>query len=91
MEDGQEEMRSTIRQAGTTDAILSRENRVSSERNAIWARENGRSSKINDLIRTGKEEMRAHVEIQVEGLKNRVDGCTGKMEGEVQGFRMERL
>ncbi|GBM20740.1 hypothetical protein AVEN_105967-1 [Araneus ventricosus] len=42
---------------------------------------------MKDLIRAGKEEMRAHVVSQVEGIKDHVNGCIGRMEEEVQGVK----
>ncbi|GBM04781.1 hypothetical protein AVEN_20219-1 [Araneus ventricosus] len=40
-----------------------------------------------DLIRASKEEMRTLVESQVEGIKDHVDGCLGRMEEQVQGVK----
>ncbi|GBM32238.1 hypothetical protein AVEN_131626-1 [Araneus ventricosus] len=42
---------------------------------------------MKHLIRAGKEEMRAHVESQVEGIKDYIDVCIGRMEEEVQGVK----
>ncbi|GBN24594.1 Retrovirus-related Pol polyprotein from transposon 297, partial [Araneus ventricosus] len=42
---------------------------------------------MKDLIRAGKEEMRVHVASQVEGIKDHVDECVGRMEEEVQGVK----
>ncbi|GBM61247.1 hypothetical protein AVEN_145423-1 [Araneus ventricosus] len=44
-------------------------------------------TRIDPLIRAGKEEMRAHVASQVEGIKDHVDGCIGRKEEEVQGVK----
>ncbi|GBN10607.1 hypothetical protein AVEN_18038-1, partial [Araneus ventricosus] len=42
---------------------------------------------MKDLLRADKEEMRVHVASQVEGIKDHVDGCIGRMEEEVQGVK----
>ncbi|GBM89481.1 hypothetical protein AVEN_32536-1 [Araneus ventricosus] len=42
---------------------------------------------MKDIIRAGKEEMRAHVAGRVEGIKDHFDGCIERMEEEVQGVK----
>ncbi|GBM65475.1 hypothetical protein AVEN_223575-1, partial [Araneus ventricosus] len=69
------------------------ENRT--RRDESWiGKENGQErmeqvqEEMKDLIRVRKD-MRAHVESQVEGIKDHVNGCIGRIEEEVQGVKLK--
>ncbi|GBN00565.1 hypothetical protein AVEN_171347-1 [Araneus ventricosus] len=51
----------------------------------------GVKKETKDIIQTGKEDMRAHVECQVKGIKNHVDGCIGKIEEDKDQRKIEEV
>ncbi|GBM36443.1 hypothetical protein AVEN_234825-1 [Araneus ventricosus] len=85
MEAGQEEMK-----AGQEEMkVLQEETKAGLEKKMEAGQERMENiqKEMKDLIRAGKEEMGAHVTSQVEGIKDHVDGCIGRMEEEVQGVK----
>ncbi|GBN02467.1 Transposon Ty3-I Gag-Pol polyprotein [Araneus ventricosus] len=74
--------------AGRDESWTERDESRIGEENGSWIGENGAGSRRNERSNPScKEEMRAHVVSQVEGIEDHVDGCIGRMEEEVQGVK----